>query len=122
MPINKDMRPETILILLIAQYCIAKASYDHNYSSNDHLIATNESAIIATSNVLSSELKDSNNPLKLILLPDSYTTQRCLDGSPFGYYLRKQHNGKNGHNVVFFLEGGGLCKTPKDCKQIKLIQ
>ena len=113
------MRLETILILLIAQYCIAKDSYDHNYFFNGDLIAKNESESNVTSNLLSSELKDSNNPLKLILLPDSYTTQRCLDGSPFGYYLREQHNGKNGHNVLFFLEGGGLCKTPKDCKNRK---
>lgn len=38
---------------------------------------------------------------------------RCLDGTPFGYYLRKALRPTT--NWVMNLEGGGLCITPIDC-------
>ena len=37
----------------------------------------------------------------------------CLDGSPAGYYVNEKPDSKG---WVIYLEGGGLCITPIDCK------
>merc|ERR1711936_1164203 len=51
----------------------------------------------------------SSSPLRLILLPDEYETQRCLDGTPFGYYIRRSNSNNNSKKWIIFLQGGGLC-------------
>ena len=45
---------------------------------------------------------DSITPLSLVFLPESYKTQRCLDGSSFGYYIRHSKSSLNSHKWVFF--------------------
>ena len=44
---------------------------------------------------------------------------RCLDGSPFGYYLRRSAAADtaatSSSSWIIFLEGGGLCVEPIDC-------
>ena len=54
-------------------------------------------------------------PLDLVLLPDEYDTQRCLDGTPFGYYIRRNDPSKQTNKWIVFLQGGGLCVEPIDC-------
>ena len=58
---------------------------------------------------------NSITPLSLVLLPESYKTERCLDGSSFGYYIRRSKSSLKSHKWVFLLEGGGLCVEPIDC-------
>ena len=60
-------------------------------------------------------ISNSITPLELVLLPEKYETQRCLDGSPFGYYIRRSNSSTNSKKWIIFLEGGGLCVEPIDC-------
>jgi len=59
----------------------------------------------------------SSSPMELIMLEeDSYPYAKCLDGSQFGYYLRKApETSPNSKKWVIFLQGGGLCVEPIDC-------
>jgi hypothetical protein len=54
-------------------------------------------------------------PLDLVLLPDEYDTQRCLDGTPYGYYIRRNDPTRETNKWIIFLQGGGLCVEPIDC-------
>ena len=40
------------------------------------------------------------------LSADEYPEAKCLDGSTYGYYLRKGSS----PNFLLFFEGGGWCK------------
>ena len=62
------------------------------------------------------EVSNSLTPLSLVILPDSYETQRCLDGSPFGYYIHRSKSNVNSKKWIIFLQGGGLCVEVIDCK------
>jgi len=54
-------------------------------------------------------------PLDLVLL-EEYEKERCLDGSPFGYYIRRADSlSENKDKWIVFLQGGGLCVEPIDC-------
>jgi len=57
------------------------------------------------------------SPLELVMLPESdYTHQKCLDGSQFGYYIRKApESSPNRKKWVIYLQGGGTCVIAKDC-------
>ena len=70
---------------------------------------------IMLSNIHDSEKGKSITPLSLRFLPKSYDTERCLDGSPFGYYIRRSTSTVNSRKWIFLLEGGGLCVEPIDC-------
>ena len=63
--------------------------------------------------------KNNVTPLNLVLLPSSFKTQRCLDGSPFGYYIRRSKSQVNSQKWIIFLMAGGACVTPIDCGQRK---
>ena len=39
-------------------------------------------------------------PLSLAFLPESYETERCLDGSPFGYYIRHSKSSLNSNKWI----------------------
>jgi Pectinacetylesterase len=58
----------------------------------------------------------SESALTLHLLPEAVETHhaRCLDGSPFGFYL-EEGVGEDKDKWVILLQGGGLCITPFDC-------
>ena len=58
-----------------------------------------------------------SSPLELVMLPESdYPHQKCLDGSQFGYYIRKApESSPNNKKWVILLQGGGLCVEPIDC-------
>ena len=58
---------------------------------------------------------DGVTPLNLVLLPPRFRTQRCLDGSPFGYFIRRSNSDSNSRKWILFLMGGGACVTPMDC-------
>ena len=63
---------------------------------------------------------DGSTALERIMLPDAFGQQygaRCLDGSPYGYYIRRSKT--NSTKWVFAMEGGGLCVEPVDCLQRK---
>ena len=51
----------------------------------------------------------------LVHLPKFQEKARCLDGSPFGYYIRQSKSKTNSRKWILFLMGGGACVTPKDC-------
>jgi len=56
-------------------------------------------------------------PLQRVIFPEDVAEAygaRCLDGSPGGYYVREVSGSSD---WVFFMEGGGLCITPFDCKK-----
>ena len=61
--------------------------------------------------------------LSLVLYNESYAISkgaRCLDGSPAGYYVKRAPaESPNADKWVVFLEGGGLCVEPFDCKSRK---
>ena len=46
-------------------------------------------------------------PLDLVLLPDEYENERCLDGTPFGYFIRRADpSSENKDKWIIFLQGG----------------
>ena len=54
-------------------------------------------------------------PLDLVLLRE-YENAKCLDGTPFGYYVRRANPlSENREKWIVFLQGGGLCVEPIDC-------
>ena len=59
--------------------------------------------------------RPTSTPLTLVLPPEYYENERCLDGSTFGYYIRRSKSGVNSNKWIFLLEGGGLCVEPIDC-------
>lgn len=60
------------------------------------------------------------SPLSLVMLPTKFQEKaRCLDGSPFGYYIRRSNSQTNSRKWILFLMGGGACITPKDCIERK---
>lgn len=61
------------------------------------------------------ELRQGGKLLQLVKLPNSseYANARCLDGSPYGYYIDRSIT--NSSKWIFFLQGGGLCVEPVDC-------
>ena len=70
---------------------------------------------ITLSDIHGGEKGKSITPLSLKFLPKSYDTERCLDGSAFGYYIRRSTSTENSRKWIFLLEGGGLCVEPIDC-------
>ena len=62
-----------------------------------------------------SKRNNATTPLSLVFLPESFEAERCLDGSPFGYYIRRSVSILNSRKWIFLLEGGGLCVEPIDC-------
>ena len=60
------------------------------------------------------------SPLNLAILPEQFQDEaRCLDGSPFGYYIRRSTSQTNSRKWLLFLMGGGACVTPRDCIERK---
>jgi len=51
--------------------------------------------------------------MKLFLFDDNYPNANCLDGSKAGYYYALNSSSEN---WIIFLQGGGLCVEPVDCK------
>ena len=66
-------------------------------------------------NISSRRNRNGITPLNLVLLPPRFKTQRCLDGSPFGYFIRRSKSKTNSQKWILFLMGGGACVTPMDC-------
>ena len=66
-------------------------------------------------NIFDDKTNNPTTPLSLVFLPESYETERCLDGSPFGYFIRRSVSTVNSRKWIFLLEGGGLCVEPIDC-------
>lgn len=63
---------------------------------------------------------DEISPLELVMLPTKFQDKaRCLDGSPFGYYIRRSNSQTNSRKWLLFLMGGGACATTKDCIERK---
>ena len=101
---------KTLWFLFVFLISDATSSYRQQWSRNQILDIENR---MSNEDALSNTL----TPLDLVLLPESeYKTQRCLDGSPFGYYLRRSSSNENSRKWIFYLEGGGLCVEPIDCK------
>ena len=90
-----------ILTLIKCNTCFLDQLY---YYENQHLASD-----------YVNKLSNPITPLSLVLLPESYKTQRCLDGSPFGYYIRRSISTENSRKWIFLLEGGGLCVELIDC-------
>ena len=79
----------------------------------------NTSDVTSAERITDSRSKNEITPLNLVLLPSSFKTARCLDGSRFGYYIRHSQSLTNSRKWVIFLMGGGACITPMDCIQRK---
>eukprot|EP00948_MAST-09A_sp_MAST-9A-sp1_P003391 g3391.t1 len=65
-----------------------------------------------------STVYSTDDVLELKLFSNDVVTSsgaRCLDGTPAGYYIRK--SATNSPNWVVFLQGGGLCVEPIDCRK-----
>lgn len=56
------------------------------------------------------------HPVPITVLPDTETSGLCLDGSPPAYHLRRGW-GTGITKWVVFLEGGGWCSGPADCRK-----
>jgi hypothetical protein len=77
-------------------------------------------SILGDASLPPARVGDSSHGLNLTLtmLPPALAkqhTSRCLDGSPYGYYIRR--SASQSKKWVFFLEGGGLCVEGVDCKK-----
>ena len=60
------------------------------------------------------------SPLSLVMLPTRFQKKaRCLDGSPYGYHIRRSKSQTNSRKWILFLMGGGACMEIKDCKERK---
>ena len=77
------------------------------------------SDVTTAERIVDSRSKNEITPLNLVLLPSSFKTARCLDGSRFGYYIRRSQSLANSRKWIIFLTGGGACITPMDCIQRK---
>jgi len=113
------MSKRIVLLLSLTSCIICSTSGIESILNRKNVSIQRENRDEIIDNEFIDEENDSENPLKLIMLPESYSTQRCLDGSPFGYYLRRSTQGKNKNNFVFHLQGGGLCVKPKSCQNRK---
>jgi len=51
-----------------------------------------------------------------VYLTDTYPEAKCLDGSPYAYYIRKAAPGSvNSTKWVFHMQGGGWCSSGAGC-------
>jgi len=97
-------------------YLIFYVLYAREYASLDPLI---QSALKHWSNSKNSEAAtaavNSEGEMPLHLFDNAtYPNARCLDGTMAGYYYALNESSPN---WVIYLEGGGLCVEPIDCKQ-----
>ena len=105
---NKIIYRIVFALSLLAQILCTEASYHHwwyKYYAKSFLTA-NDNTFME---------RDASTPLTLVFLPEYYENERCLDGSKFGYYIRRSKSIVNSNKWIFLLEGGGLCVEPIDC-------
>jgi len=67
----------------------------------------------------SSPVVQDDNPFTLEMIPQDLSKSlhsQCLDGSGYGYYVRRALSPSAQDKWVLYLQGGGLCVTQVDCE------
>ena len=97
---NKIIYRIVFVFSLVVQIFLTQASYHHwwyKYYAKSFLTANDNTFMD----------RPTSTPLTLVLLPEYYENERCLDGSKFGYYIRRSKSEVNSNKWIFLLEADG---------------
>ena len=116
---KKDMLWNAIISCMVFANLVHAQTFSTASQAVSHLLSTSRAKGIKNNVYAERRNEKGVTPLRLVFLPPSFKTQRCLDGSRYGYYIRRSTSLTNSRKWIIFLMGGGACITPMDCTRRK---